>query len=66
MLQYMIASAGVVFASTSGYFIPVFAILASYFLEGITIGWSQVAGLGMTLVGAWLVNRGPGSRGQST
>jgi len=60
MLQYVIANAGVIFASTSGYFIPVFAILASYFLVGEIIGWSQVAGLGMTLVGAWLVNRGPG------
>lgn len=61
MLQYLIANAGVVFASTTGYFIPVFAILASYFLMGQTIGWSQVAGLGMTLVGAWFVNRGPGN-----
>ena len=60
MLQYVIANAGVIFASTSGYFIPISAILASYFLVGETIGWSQVAGMGMTLVGAWLVNRGPG------
>lgn len=61
MLQYLIANAGVVFASTTGYFIPVFAILASYFLVGVTIGWSQVAGLGLTLVGAWFVNRSPGN-----
>jgi drug/metabolite transporter (DMT)-like permease len=57
MLQYLIASAGVVFASTGGYFMPVFAILARYFRVGATIGWSQVAGLGLTLVGAWFVNR---------
>ena len=60
LLQYLIANAGTVFAATSGYFIPLFAILASYFLVGETIGWLQVAGLGLTLVGAWLVNRSPG------
>jgi len=59
LLQYLIAHAGVVFAATSGYFIPLFAILASYFLVGETIGWLQVAGLGLTFVGAWLVNRNP-------
>ena len=61
LLQYVIANAGTLFAATSGYFIPVFAILASYFLVGETIGWFQVAGLGITLVGAWLVNRKPGA-----
>jgi len=40
-----------------GYFIPIFSIVASYFLVGDTIGLLQVVGLGMTLVGAWLVNR---------
>jgi drug/metabolite transporter (DMT)-like permease len=59
LLHYVIANAGAIFAATSGYFIPVFAILASYFLVGETIGWLQVAGLGLTLVGAWLVNRKP-------
>ena len=60
LLQYLIANAGAVFAATSGYFIPIFAILSSFFLVGETIGGLQVAGLGLTLVGAWLVNRSPG------
>ena len=57
MLNYLIDSAGVVYAATMGYFIPIFSIVASYFLVGDTIGLLQVVGLGMTLVGAWLVNR---------
>ena len=61
LLQYLITNAGAVFAATSGYFIPIFAILASYFLVGETIEWLQLVGLGMTLVGAWLVNRTPAS-----
>lgn len=61
LLQYVIAKAGAIFAATSGYFIPVFAILASYFLVGETIEWLQVAGMGVTLVGAWFVNRSPPS-----
>ena len=32
VLNYLIAHAGVIFAATSGYFIPVFAIVMSYFL----------------------------------
>ena len=59
VLNYLIVSAGVVFASTMGYFIPMFAIAASYFLVGDSISWLQVVGLGLTLVGAWLVNRKP-------
>jgi drug/metabolite transporter (DMT)-like permease len=59
VLNYLIVEAGVVFASTMGYFIPVFAIVTSYFLVGDSISWLQVAGLGLTLVGAWLVNRKP-------
>lgn len=59
LLQYLITNAGAVFAATSGYFIPLFAILASYLLVGETVGWLQVAGVCMTLVGAWLVNRTP-------
>ncbi len=35
------------------------AIVTSYFLVGDSISWLQVAGLGLTLVGAWLVNRKP-------
>jgi drug/metabolite transporter (DMT)-like permease len=61
LLQYVIANAGAVFAATSGYFIPIFAILASYFLVGDTVDLLQVTGLGMTLVGAWLVNRSSAS-----
>lgn len=61
MLNYLIDSAGVVYAATMGYFIPTCSIVASYFLVGDTIGWLQVVGLCMTLVGAWLVNRRPGS-----
>jgi len=59
VLNYLIIGAGVVFASTMGYFIPMFAIAASYFLVGDSISWLQVVGLGLTLVGAWLVNRKP-------
>ena len=59
VLNYLIVEAGVVFASTMGYFIPVFAIVTSYFLVGDSISWLQVVGLGLTLVGAWLVNRKP-------
>ena len=61
LLQYLVANAGAVFTATSGYFIPVFAILASYFLVGETINGMQVIGLGMSLIGAWLVNRRPSS-----
>jgi drug/metabolite transporter (DMT)-like permease len=61
LVQYVIAKRGAIFAATSGYFIPVFAIVASYFLVGETIVLSQLIGLGITLVGAWLVNRNPGS-----
>jgi drug/metabolite transporter (DMT)-like permease len=61
LLQYLITNAGAVFAATSGYFIPVFAILASYFLVGETINELQLVGLGLALVGAWLVNRKPSS-----
>lgn len=57
LLQYLIAMAGAIFAATSGYFISIFAILASYFLVGETIEWQQMAGLGVTLVGALLINR---------
>lgn len=66
LLQYLIANAGAVFAATSGYFIPVFAILASYFLVGETFNWLQLVGLCVTLVGAWLVNRNPSSAEHGT
>jgi len=66
LLQYLVANAGAVFTATSGYFIPVFAILASYFLVGETVNGMQVVGLGMTLVGAWLVNRRPSSTEDGT
>ncbi|MEZ5570993.1 MAG: DMT family transporter [Halioglobus sp.] len=56
---FVAATGTVVFAATSGYFIPIFAILASHFMVGEAVSWLQVAGLGMTLVGAWLVNRSP-------
>jgi drug/metabolite transporter (DMT)-like permease len=59
VLNYLIARAGVIFAATSGYFIPVFAIMMSYFLVDESITWLQLVGLGVTLVGAWLVNRRP-------
>jgi drug/metabolite transporter (DMT)-like permease len=59
VLNYLIANAGVIFAATSGYFIPVFAILMGYFLVEEPITSLQVVGLGMTLVGARLVNRQP-------
>ena len=52
VLNYLIAHAGVIFAATSGYFIPVFAIVMGYFLVKEPITWLQVVGLGMTLVGA--------------
>lgn len=59
LLQYLISNAGAVFAATTGYFIPIFAIVASFLLVGETISLWQIGGLGMTLVGAWLVNRKP-------
>jgi drug/metabolite transporter (DMT)-like permease len=38
---------------------PIFAVLASHFLIGEQLGWLQVAGIALTLAGAWLVNRQP-------
>lgn len=63
VLNYLIANAGVVFASTSGYFIPVFGIMIGYFIVDEPITWLQLVGLGMTLAGAWLVNRRPAPAG---
>ena len=57
VLNYLIANAGVIFAATSGYFIPIFAVVMGIFLVGESIEWLQVIGLGMSLFGAWLVNR---------
>ena len=59
VLNYLITHAGVIFAATAGYFIPVFAILIDYFLVGESVAWIQLAGLGMTLVGARMVNHSP-------
>jgi drug/metabolite transporter (DMT)-like permease len=59
VLYYLIANAGPVFTSTFGYFMPIFAVLASHFLIGEQLGWLQVAGVALTLAGAWLVNRQP-------
>lgn len=47
------------YATLGGFAGSVFAIVTSYFLVGDSISWLQVAGLGLTLVGAWLVNRTP-------
>ena len=63
VLNYLISNAGVIFASTTGYFIPVSAIMMSYFMVDEPITWLQAVGLGMTLVGAWLVNRRPAASG---
>jgi len=63
VLNYLITNAGVVFASTSGYFIPVFGIMIGYFIVDEPITWLQLVGLGMTLAGAWLVNRRPAPAG---
>jgi drug/metabolite transporter (DMT)-like permease len=59
VLNYLITNAGVIFAATSGYFIPVSAIMMSYFIVDEPISWMQAVGLGMALFGAWLVNRRP-------
>ena len=63
VLNYLITNAGVIFASTSGYFIPVFGIMIGYFIVDEPITWLQLVGLGMTLAGAWLVNRRPAPSG---
>jgi drug/metabolite transporter (DMT)-like permease len=63
VLNYLITNAGVIFASTSGYFIPVFGIMIGYFIVDEPITWLQLVGLGMTLAGAWLVNRRPAPAG---
>ncbi len=53
----LIRRAGPVFASTYGYFMPIFAIIFSGVLLGDSFTPQQLAGVGVTLVGAWLVNR---------
>jgi drug/metabolite transporter (DMT)-like permease len=63
VLNYLITNAGVIFASTSGYFIPVFGIMIGYFIVDEPITLLQLVGLGMTLAGAWLVNRRPAPSG---
>jgi len=59
ILYYLVANAGPVFASTFGYFAPIFAILASHFLISEPLSWGQLGGVAITLTGAWLVNRRP-------
>lgn len=59
VLYYLIAHAGPVFTSTFGYIVPVFTILVSRSMLGEDLGLSHMAGIVITLAGAWLVNRKP-------
>ena len=59
LLYYLIAHAGAVFTSTFCYIMPLFAILVSHLALGDDLGWTHIAGISITLAGAWLVNRKP-------
>jgi drug/metabolite transporter (DMT)-like permease len=59
ILYYLVAHAGAVFTSTFCYLMPLFAILVSHLTLGDDLGWTHLAGVALTLAGAWLVNRNP-------
>ncbi len=59
LLYYLIAHAGAVFTSTFCYIMPLFAISVSHLMLGDDLDWTVIAGVAITLVGAWLVSRNP-------
>jgi drug/metabolite transporter (DMT)-like permease len=59
ILYYLITHAGAVFTSTFCYIMPLFAILVSHVALGEELEWRHIAGMVITLAGAWLVNRKP-------
>jgi drug/metabolite transporter (DMT)-like permease len=52
----LIQTSGPVFASTTTYLMPIVALFWG-FLDGETLGWTHLAGMGCILLGIWLVNR---------
>ena len=59
ILYYLVAHAGAVFTSTFCYIMPLFAILVSHLTLGDDLDWTHIAGVAVTLAGAWLVNHKP-------
>jgi drug/metabolite transporter (DMT)-like permease len=59
ILYHLVAHAGAVFTSTFCYIMPLFAILVSHLALGDELDWTHLAGVAITLAGAWLVNRKP-------
>ena len=54
---YLIKKAGPFFASTTFYLMPVFGMLASIFFLGQKTDISQIVGIGVVLLGLYLINR---------
>jgi drug/metabolite transporter (DMT)-like permease len=57
LLYYLVAYAGPVFAATSGYIIPIVTLLLGHFMLSESMDSAHMAGMALTLLGAWLVNR---------
>lgn len=54
---YLIKKAGPFFASTTFYLMPVFGMLASVFFLGQKTNTSQIVGIGVVIIGLYLINR---------
>ncbi|GJM14926.1 MAG: permease [Thermodesulfobacteriota bacterium] len=54
---YLIKKAGPFFASTTFYLMPVFGMLASIFFLGQKTDMSQIVGIGVVILGLYLINR---------
>jgi drug/metabolite transporter (DMT)-like permease len=59
LLYYLTAAAGPVFAATSTYIFPIVTLLLGHAMLGEDLGISHIAGMALTLFGAWLVNHKP-------
>ncbi len=55
---YVIRHAGPLFASTTFYMMPVFGMLFAVVFMGEKTGVSQIAGIGLVIIGLYLINRG--------
>lgn len=56
LLYYLTAQAGPVFASTSSYIFPIVTLLLGHLMLGEDLDMFRIAGMAITLTGAWLVN----------